>query len=56
VVRKENENLSTSLANQFRAKIEKLMQELGLEIQTEVQTRTKEIELLKNYTEIGLVY
>ena len=45
-VRGESEKLAASLTEQFRTENEQLRQELSLGIQTEVQNRAKEIELL----------
>jgi hypothetical protein len=54
-MKRENEKLATSLANQFRAGNEKLRQELSLEVQTEIHNRKKkEMELLRKDTEIRL--
>jgi hypothetical protein len=54
-MKRENEKLATSLTNPFRGDNEKLRQELSLELQTEIQNRTKQIELLRKDTEIELV-
>jgi hypothetical protein len=51
----ENVTIAASLTNQFRADNEKLRQELSLELQTEIQNRTKETVLLKKDTESKLV-
>jgi hypothetical protein len=40
-MKKENEKLAAILTNQFRVDNEKLRQELSLELQTEIQNRTK---------------
>ena len=53
-VRGESEKLAASLTEQFRTENEQLRQELSLGIQTEVQNRAKEIELLRKNTEIRL--
>jgi hypothetical protein len=50
----ENEKLAASLTNKFKADHEKLRQEISLEVQTEINNRTKEIELLRKNTEIKL--
>jgi hypothetical protein len=50
----ENEKLAASLANKSKADHEKLRQEVSLEVQTEINNRTKEIELLRKDTEIKL--
>ena len=54
-VKRENEKLAASLTNQFWEGNEKLTQELSLEVQTEIQDRSKVIELLTKDTEIRLV-
>jgi hypothetical protein len=53
-MKRENEKLAASLTNQFRADNERIRQEISLELQTEIQNRTKEIELLRKDTEISL--
>jgi hypothetical protein len=52
--KRKNGKLATSLTNQFTADNEKMRQELSLELQAEIQNRTKEIELLRKDTEIRL--
>ena len=44
-----NEKLAASLTNQFRADNEEVRQELSLELQTEIQNRTKEIVTKERY-------
>jgi hypothetical protein len=47
----ENEKLAASLTNKFKADHEKLRQDISLEVQTEINNRTKEIEVLRKDTE-----
>jgi transcription elongation factor Elf1 len=47
----ENEKLAASVTNTFKADHEKLRQEISLEVKTGINNRTKEIELLRKYTE-----
>jgi hypothetical protein len=47
----ENEKLAASLTNTFKSDHEKLRQEISLEVKTEINNRTNEIELLRKDTE-----
>lgn len=51
-MKRENENLAASLAEEYRADNEKMRQELSIELQTEIQNRTKEMGLLMKDPEI----
>jgi hypothetical protein len=52
----ENEKLAASLTNKFKADHEKLRQDISLEVQTEINNRTKEIVVLQKDTEREICY
>jgi hypothetical protein len=53
-MKRENEILDVSLTKKFKAENEKVRQELSLEVQKEINNRTRDIELLRKNSETEL--